>query len=753
MAQAPTSEQTVFPEQGPLPQANGADFGAQVGAAAQGLGNQVSQVGDEEFQQVMKWQDLKNTATAQDLAVQFQGDLGKIEEGYYGLSGKAAADAYPKFSSDVTALQQKYLGAAPNPMVANMVGGTVKFSVSRSLTSGGRYAGEQTKSWLVDSADGHAQLLAYQAGKNWNDPDFQKTAFAAIDAAAENLGEQKNWSPETTQLYAQKLKDQATQAGQENAKKFLQGKQPWAVISALGGGDASGGGAQPTAANIDDVAATMRGKEGGPGGYTAKGGGAYQVHGGPVDENSTPAEQNAFFKSEFPKRMDQLASSLGHQVTQADGSLAWQQGVGGAAALLKHPDENAVAALVDAGVPEATAVKSIEGNGGSRFQTAAEFTQHVKGYYGLPDTAQATGQTTLTPSQMAQSNSPGEDAQIKAAFNALPPDEQQAMRKSVLDNWNTQNAAFREQTRFDQEQQTKADAADVDKHVNAASGLIAANWADPTKNPPLDMAKVVAADPWWTAHPEAIAKVTNYRKNLDNKPDGGAAVAAQLYRGYLNGTATTKDFQEAYAPSDGTPGSISFAQLNDLMGAAKGKDDPDAEAQKALKAKFVSDNDQSIGKPENAVDPDSEYRFNFDFEKAWQAKVAKGENPKDLITPGNKDYFGSLQNLSLYSKTAADDLAAQKSATDEAANPTLFGSPLAYLHKTAAAIRQYGYGELPISSPSLPDGIPEGSVLAGKSKATGADLYRLPKSMGGGLVGVGDAPEAATSPPEASTGQ
>ena len=735
MAQAPTNEQTVFPEQGPLPNASGAAFGAQVGAAQQGVGQALNQAGDQEFDVAMKWQNLKNEATAQNLAVQFQGDLGKIEDGYYSLSGKAAADAYPKFSSDVAALQQKYLGASPNPMVANMVGGTVKFSVGRSLMSGGRYAGEQTKSWMIDSADGHAQMLAYQAAQKWDDPNFRETAFAGIDASAETLGEQKNWSADTTKLYAQKWKDESDKNALEARKKFIQSKPAWEVISALGGADASGG-TQPTAANIDDIAATMRGKEGGPGGYTAKGGGAYQVHGGPVDENSTPAEQDAFFKSEFPKRMDQLATSLGHQVTQADGSLAWQQGVGGATALLKNPDENVISVLRPfyvtpkdpSGVAGATA--AVTNNGGSPTETAAAFTQHVKGYYGLPDTAQATGQTTLTPSQMAQANSPGEDAQIKAAFDALPPDEQQAMRKSLLDSWHSQNAAFREQTRFDQEQAAKADAADVDKHVNAANGIIAANWADPTKNPALDMAKVVASDPWWTAHPEAITKVTNYRKNLDNKPDGGDAVTSQLYRQWLDGKATTKDFQDAFAPPDSSPGKISKANLDFLMNAAKGEgDDAQSQSTKALKAKFLSTAEEGIkGAPvDGSTGGDAQYRFDYDFQKAWDDKVKAGEDPRGLITPGNKDYFGSLANLSHYSQSAADQLAAEA----DKGNPGL-------LERLWTGLT----GGTAEAAPEIPPDLPKGTVPAGKTK-DGRPAFRLPD---GKLVAVGALPATAGAP-------
>ena len=63
-----------------------------------------------------------------------------------------------------------------------------------------------------------------------------------------------------------------------------------------------------------------------------------------------------------------------------------------------------------------------------------------------------------------------------------------------------------------------------------------------------------------------------FQRSLDHPPTDEALdkqTTAQLYRGYLNGTATTKDFQNAFAPPDGSPGKISKANLDFLMGTAK----------------------------------------------------------------------------------------------------------------------------------------------------------------------------------------
>src|SRR5882724_6883600 len=108
MAGAPKFEQTVEPGSPVTPRASPFDFGAQVGAAETGVGQQIEQTSDIEAKHVLALQGLKNEAMAQDMDVSFQSDLGKLETQFYGLKGKAMADAYPKFTEDVAALRQQY---------------------------------------------------------------------------------------------------------------------------------------------------------------------------------------------------------------------------------------------------------------------------------------------------------------------------------------------------------------------------------------------------------------------------------------------------------------------------------------------------------------------------------------------------------------------------------------------------------------------------------------------------------------------
>lgn len=94
--------------------------------------------------------------------------------------------------------------------------------------------------------------------------------------------------------------------------------------------------------------------------------------------DASPAEQKM--------RADALAAQnatilqrLGIPVNTQTKYLAWQQGPGGADALLKYPNDRAIDALIKGGVSPHAAEQHVLLNGGTRDMTAAEFAQHVEG--------------------------------------------------------------------------------------------------------------------------------------------------------------------------------------------------------------------------------------------------------------------------------------------------------------------------------------------------------------------------------------
>lgn len=732
-AQQPVLEQTSFPDVNPTPQASGANFGAQVGQATEGLGAKLSDAGDVMAQNVLKWQGLKNEATAQDLNVQFQSDLGKLETQYYGLKGKQQADAYPDFENQVLALRQQYLGRAGNPMVQNMLGGVLGASVGYTLRSAGRQAGAATKDWMIQSAAGHADMLTYQAQQHYNDPNYVATAKQGIKDSIQNYGELQGWSQDTIDL---KVLDQYAlldKGIQDAAKSTLNGLSLSDAAAALiGQGTAKPGEVGGQAYRLALVRTELGAGQNDPN----------NPHQGPVQaddawwarfgaggDRNNINDAMAALDRETAVNKPLLEKALGRPVTDADLYLAHQQGEAGAEALLKNPDAPASQSVPLANI-ESNIPKDAQGNpvADANSITGAQFAALWSKGFTVP--AGIAG----APSQASQ--------QAQEAAAVLNPENRQALAKSILQALNAQDSAAREQTNFAQAQAAKAAKDQYDAGLTQAKDIIAANWADPGKNPPLDIAKF-SQTPFGKQHPEAVTDLINYSKNLTNKPTDDKAATAQLYRAWLNGTAGVDDFQNAYAPKDGSPGSISHDSLDWLVGLTKGKNDPDAEATKGLKDTFLKNTLKDYFAAGEALKPDSEQRFNVDFETKWGQFVAAGKDPRALVTPGNPDYFGTPANLANYSQTAADQLQEEQDAN----SPSL-------LSRIGTAVGDF-FGGGNVSRETLPAGLPEGSTYAGTSKTDGAPLYRLPKSAGGGLVRVGNrraaqpAPAATPAPAEA----
>ena len=96
-----------------------------------------------------------------------------------------------------------------------------------------------------------------------------------------------------------------------------------------------------------------------------------------------------------------LQTSLGRAPTQGEVYLAHQQGAAGAAALLAHPNENAVSALANhAGISLSDADRNIRVNGGNASMTAGEFAHKWTGRFG--DAPISGGTTAVAGGNPAQ---------------------------------------------------------------------------------------------------------------------------------------------------------------------------------------------------------------------------------------------------------------------------------------------------------------------------------------------------------------
>ena len=182
-----------------MPQATGADFGAQVGAAQQDFGSSLGRAGDNLAEMTLRTRQLINESNARQADIGFQTELGQKEAAFYALSGKAAADGLNPYIADITALRGKYLGAMTNPMAQGMLDQTLSFTAGRSIRSAASHAGEQMKSWVANTSDARIQNLITGAAQHPLDDGWfdaaQKTIAGEVDQQSKLMG----WSPDQVQ--------------------------------------------------------------------------------------------------------------------------------------------------------------------------------------------------------------------------------------------------------------------------------------------------------------------------------------------------------------------------------------------------------------------------------------------------------------------------------------------------------------------------------------------------------------------------
>ncbi len=161
---------------------------------------------------------------------------------------------------------------------------------------------------------------------------------------------------------------------------------------------------------------------------------------------------------ETQRNQPTLTRVLGREPSNADLYLAHQQGLGGAVALLTHPNANVIDALAPAyGGNRATAMQAVLGNGGSVDMTAGQFAQMWADRYNgaNPGGIMGHGQTMVLPTEVSGSapannvdfqgapQSPATSPELPpvadpAAFSpkqpegaALPPGPEDLLAKSV----------------------------------------------------------------------------------------------------------------------------------------------------------------------------------------------------------------------------------------------------------------------------------------------------------------------------------
>jgi hypothetical protein len=141
-----------------------AQAGEQLGAAAEGAGNNIAQTAAHQAA-------LQNEATANDAYVsKFSPQLRGIYSQYYALQGKDAVDQLPVFQQKLQDLQDQQRDQLANPYQQQIFDQVATRRTQMELDGMGRYADTQNKVFQQQTSDGMVKSFQQQASDKYNDP-------------------------------------------------------------------------------------------------------------------------------------------------------------------------------------------------------------------------------------------------------------------------------------------------------------------------------------------------------------------------------------------------------------------------------------------------------------------------------------------------------------------------------------------------------------------------------------------------------
>lgn len=741
-AQQPQLEQTAFPNVNPTPQSSGADFGAQVGQAQQGFGQQLEHTGDVIADNAIKWKGLENEATAQDANIGFQTELGSLEAKYHTLDGKAASEAYPQFQADVTALRQKYLGNAQNPMVQNMLLQPLAYASSYALRNGAMYAGAQQRQWMQGSAQASITLNQGLYANGYTDPAHQGLAKNALMASVDNYADIVGLDDNSRALLKQQKLQEADDAAEKNRLAFLNGQPVYDVLHAATGQDTGptvqvGGSSYRNqlmqtefSGGVDTPGNTHRGP--------VQADDAWLQHfgGGETRDQMTIADWNAALDRETAENLPQLKSALSRPVTNADLYLAHQQGLQGAVNLLTHPDALA-SSVVDPQNIADNIPRDAHGNYtvDPKTVTAGQFADIYGQHFRSVDAVNAASTTGIQ-------GGPGYST-IKAAYDGLNDEDKQKLNKDLLASANSQASAARADAEYQQKLANEARKKQTDTAVGMLQTQMLAHDADPSK-PTVPLLQLFQT-PLLKDQPDVQRQLLAFQNGLQ-RGDGDVGASAHntsaLYAKMFppdgsQPSATMKDATAAFISTDPAVhiNKGDFGWLGDQADGAKNPQD------KAINGKL-----NDVAKVvERQIDPSfsgasgeaTHSVFAGTRMLQWKQAVAQrisdmkagGKDPSILFdpTPGNKDYVGSQGFLHPYTRTLSDLMVEDISGTEAAAPADVAAAPDGTAVGAALGAQPIAPAPTAPTQPavSIPAELPKGTTFIGKTK-DGRDVFLTP---------------------------
>lgn len=140
------------------------DFGSQVAAAGEQLGQTGQKLGDEATSVALEQQGMVNQSLAQNAETDYVTKLSAITDGYKSLEGLDAVNAKPQITAQIAALKQQTLANIPTGGAQRAFAQLAQRHEANALMDAGSYYTSQIKAGLVNSSHAMTANAINQAG-------------------------------------------------------------------------------------------------------------------------------------------------------------------------------------------------------------------------------------------------------------------------------------------------------------------------------------------------------------------------------------------------------------------------------------------------------------------------------------------------------------------------------------------------------------------------------------------------------------
>lgn len=195
----PTAEPTTFAGNDYLNvQANPADAGAQIGQAAQRVGNTLGQAGNMLAQHAVALQGMQNETMAADARNQMAQQMADANNDFQTLTGKAAVAAYPQFQAKIRQIYADGLNSMPSPQAKQFYAESASRYLDFHEGAASRWSAEQNRVWQKSSAVSSIQTQIDQGNIFGASDPLQRQRFEnSVVQDTQNLGQLEGWDPAT----------------------------------------------------------------------------------------------------------------------------------------------------------------------------------------------------------------------------------------------------------------------------------------------------------------------------------------------------------------------------------------------------------------------------------------------------------------------------------------------------------------------------------------------------------------------------